>query len=78
MDQKMKDLLQVETKAMALLQHNNIVNQIEFGNAQYVKTSGKQKEVDYIVLELANGGELFDFISTSGRFEEPLARYFFK
>ena len=43
-----------------------------------MKTSGKSREVDYIVLELANGGELFDFISVSGRFEEPLARYFFK
>jgi serine/threonine protein kinase len=44
----------------------------------YIKRSGKQREVSYIVLELANGGELFDFISASGRFEEPLARYFFK
>jgi len=24
------------------------------------------------------GGELFDFIANSGRFEEPLARYYFK
>lgn len=32
----------------------------------------------YIVLELASGGELFDFIANSGRFEEPIARYYFK
>lgn len=30
------------------------------------------------MLELASGGELFDFIALSGRFEEPLARYYFK
>jgi len=63
---------------MACLSNEHIVNQIDFGTAQYIKSSGKQKEVDYIVLELANGGELFDFISASGRFEEPLARYYFK
>ena len=30
------------------------------------------------MLELATGGELFDFVALSGRFEEPLARYYFK
>lgn len=34
--------------------------------------------VSYIVLELALGGELFDFVANSGRFEEPAARYYFK
>ena len=29
------------------------------------------------MLELASGGELFDFIANSGRFEEPIARYYF-
>jgi serine/threonine protein kinase len=28
-------------------------------------------------LELADGGELFDWIKWTGRFEEPLARYYF-
>ena len=50
----------------------------KFGNEAYNKCSGKSKQVDYIVLELASGGELFDFISSSGRFEEPLARYYMK
>jgi serine/threonine protein kinase len=74
----LKDLLYVEVKAMACLNHENIVNQLQYGTDMYIKSSGKQKEVSYIVLELAAGGELFDFISASGRFEEPLARYFFK
>lgn len=63
---------------MQNLKHANIVDQIEVGHAEYVKSSGKKKEVDYIVLELAAGGELFDFIAISGRFEEPVARYYFK
>jgi hypothetical protein len=41
---------------------------MEYGTAIYKKTSGKEKEVSYIVLELALGGELFDFIANSGRF----------
>lgn len=30
------------------------------------------------MLEIAQGGELFDFIANSGKFTEPEARYFFK
>ena len=33
--------------------------------------------VDYIALELAKGGELFDFITMTGRFEEKVARHYF-
>ena len=38
---------------------------------------GQEVWLDYIVLELAGGGELFDFIAESGRFNEPTARYYF-
>jgi hypothetical protein len=41
------------------------------------ESQGKGKEVSYIVLEMAQGGELFDYIACSGRFSEELARYFF-
>lgn len=58
--------------------HTNIVQQFEFGKDTYVKDNGKTKEVNYIVLELALGGELFDFIALTGAFTEELARYFFK
>jgi serine/threonine protein kinase len=76
--EKDKNLLKNELSAMSCLNHKNIVNVEKFGNEAYNKCSGKSKQVDYIVLELASGGELFDFISSSGRFEEPLARYYMK
>jgi len=50
---------------------------LEYGAGTYNKSSGK-KEVDYIVLELAKGGELFDFIAMTGAFDERVARYYFK
>jgi serine/threonine protein kinase len=34
--------------------------------------------VSYMVMENAQGGELFDFIANSGTFTEAEARYFFK
>ena len=50
---------------------------MEFGIGIYEKTNGSKQEVQFIVLELALGGELFDFVAISGRFNEPLARFFF-
>jgi hypothetical protein len=41
-----------------------------------VKPKGK-KLVYFIALELAERGELFDFVSSSGPFEESLARFYF-
>jgi len=77
-DPKMKELLMAEVKAMSALKHGHIVNQVEYDKGVYVKDSGKKRDITYIVLELALGGELFDFISESGAFSEPFARYYFK
>jgi serine/threonine protein kinase len=76
-DQKIQKLILTEVSAMSILKHQHIINQIHYGQDMYVKDSGKVKNVSYIVLELAQGGEIFDFIANSGRFEEKLARYFF-
>jgi serine/threonine protein kinase len=65
-------------EAMQNLNHPNIIQQIEFGKLPYELGSGKKKEVVYIVLELAKGGELFDYVSISGKFPEDLARFYFK
>ena len=42
------------------------------------KASGEKEHVIYIVLELATGGELFDYVATTGRFNEPIARFYFR
>jgi hypothetical protein len=33
--------------------------------------------VDYLVEELVDGSELFDFVAELGGFSEPICRYFF-
>lgn len=42
-----------------------------------LKKAKTSKVVDYIVLELAQGGELFDFVANSGRFKEKVARTYY-
>jgi len=78
MNMDQKTLVLTEVNAMKNLDHLHVIKQIETGRGNYVKPNGKTKIVDYIVLELAQGGELFDYIANSGRFEEPVARYFFR
>jgi len=34
--------------------------------------------VIYVVLELAPGGEMFDFLMETGKFGEKLARFYFR
>lgn len=36
------------------------------------------ESVLYIALELATGGELFDYVAQTGKFSEPIARFYFK
>jgi len=77
-DDKARALLLNEVKALELINHTNVVNQISYGVGTYEKISGTTREVSYVVLELASGGELFDFIAISGRFPEELARFYMK
>lgn len=46
-------------------------------NAVYTKKNGQKQESMLIALELATGGELFEFLSFTGAFEEKLARTYF-
>lgn len=67
-----------EIKAMSKVQHPNVIRlyNVEWDVA-YPTKSGKKKVVILTVLELATGGELFDFLSFTGSFEEALARTYF-
>ena len=78
-DQKFMDLVITEVQALTVLHHPNIVNMVEFNQDGVVKKqNGHQYPVIYIVLELATGGEFFDYIATGGKFEEKIARFYFK
>jgi len=67
-----------EIEALQKLKHPNVVNLIEYGQGTKENSKKGSKQVNYLVLELAQGGELFDFISETGAFSEPVARFYFK
>jgi hypothetical protein len=43
-----------------------------------MKNDGRVTKVIYYVMNLADYGELFNFLKFTPKFEEVLARYFFK
>ena len=62
---------------MQALDHKNIVKQITHGKAIYKKGDTENLR-SFIAIELASGGELFDFIAESGALSEREARFYFK
>ncbi len=71
-------LINNEAEIHAKLKHKNIVELIDYADdAVEKRPSGKEREVYFLALELARGGELFDYIAQTGKFSEPVARYYF-
>lgn len=67
-----------EITAMSKIQHPNVIKLFHVDwNAVYTKKNGKQRSVILVVLELAQGGELFEMLAFSGSFEEVIARSYF-
>lgn len=67
-----------EIEVLTSLRHPNILNLVEFYETiDYVKKNGESYKVVAIVLELIPGGELFEYIASSGRFSEEVARTYF-
>lgn len=78
LDDKFLELVMTEVQTMDGLSHPNILNMLEYSKDGVVKKSNGQSEaVIYIVLELAQGGELFDFVAQTGRYSEHVARFYF-
>ena len=77
--------IQQEVAALFMLKgFPNIVQVIAADDGNYVKPMlGRPGQLDtrpvnYIVLQLAERGELYNTLSESGPFSEPIARNFFK
>ena len=60
------ELVATEVEILKKLQHPNIINLVEVGNGALSHPKKGTHTVDYIVLELVAGGELFDFVANSG------------
>ena len=78
MNREDTELVKSELDALNNLNHPNIVNLVEYNQNGHFEKSGKKTDISYIVLELADGGELIDYVMTNGPFEENMARFFFQ
>ena len=71
--------LKKEIEVLSQLKHPHIVNLIDFFEAvDYVKKNGAMYKAVAITMELAPGGELFEFVADSGKFSEEVARTYFR
>ncbi len=60
-----------EVDSLCKLSHPNIIKVYEVKEgADYVKRDGSCKTCTFIALELAEGGELFDYVANCGTFTE--------
>ncbi|ETW01532.1 CAMK protein kinase [Aphanomyces invadans] len=68
-----------EIQAMKLVQHPNVMRLLAVAkDVEYPKKKGGSEKVVLVVLELATGGELFDFMMFTGHFSEEIARTYFR
>ena len=70
-----RKFIDAEVETLSMIKHPNIVNLIEHGEGIQ---GHSQKPFQYILLELVNGGSLFDYVAQAGRFDEKYARHYFK
>jgi serine/threonine protein kinase len=62
---------------MLACKHPNIIQILDLlQNVEYKKPSGKSTRETVLVLELAPNGELIDYVMETGKFPEPICRYF--
>lgn len=71
------NLLENEYKALVELESSGIIGIREIGKG-FIQEMGVEIPVMYLVIELANGGELFDYVAHTGPFSEILARNYIK
>ena len=68
-----------EVSKVAGLSHQNLVYYYGYhSNANYIRPGKESVKVDYIVEELVNGKELFDYVANVGGFDERICRAIFR
>lgn len=73
-----KQQLVRELSVMSAVKHPNVIRLIDFNaEAEYPALDGKPHPCLVTVLELASGGELFDFLMYTGNFDEVTTRTYF-
>ena len=73
-DKSFRRFIKAEVETLSMIKHPHIVNIIEHGEG--VRGEAEQP-FQYILLELAANGSLFDYVARAGRFDEIYARHYF-
>ena len=73
-DKNFRKFIKAEVETLSMIRHPHIVNLIEHGEGVRGEA---QQPFQYILLELASNGSLFDYVAKAGRFEEKFARHYF-
>ena len=73
-DKSFRKFINAEVESLSMINHPHIVNIIEHGEGVRGEA---EVPFQYILLELAANGSLFDYVSKAGRFDEVYARHYF-
>lgn len=72
-----EEFIKKEIDTMQQLNHKHILNLVDSStNAVYKKRTGESYDVCYLALEVASGGDMFDYIAQTTPFSEDMARYY--
>lgn len=75
---KLNEIFYNEIQCMENLNHPNLVKMVGYSDSSVaIKEDGSELPVNYIAMEYAENGEIFDFIAESGKFSEREARFYF-
>ena len=75
---KLIEMFHNEAEIMKDLDHPNITKLYNIAEeSTALKENGKEMSISYLAIEYAESGDLFDFISETGRFSEKVARFYF-
>jgi len=72
-----KSLFNKEIELMKLVEHPNILRVIEHGEGVYKSPNEYPKSILFIVFELCENTDIFEFIKISGKLDDKMTRFMF-